>query len=235
MFHCKCPCQSGHALNTWLSMCSPMDTLMHTCLDSRERPLVNTHVQSQKYLLILWVSSPSWDFLHSWQVKGVSALAPLLKLKLHRNSFVCSAFVHKDTTAIKTFGLLKTLGSWQRLSWLKVKKEEKPEFQVYIVSKKENIHTGASKFTTNPWDKDPAARWGEIQIINRKALKYITDLKTENTYFFFCLWFPVPFISEHEFISARLEGEMRQLQMRNKWWKMTQTGNEKSHQTKRKT
>ena len=185
MFHCKCPCQSGHALNTWFSMCSPMDTLMHTCLDSRERPLVNTHVQSQKYLLILWVSSPSWDLLHSWQVKGVSALAPLLKLKLHRNSFVCSAFVHKDTTAIKTFGLLKTLGSWQRLSWLKVKKEEKPEFQVYIVSKKENIHTGASKFTTNPWDKDPAARWGEIQIINRKALKYITDLQTENTYFFF--------------------------------------------------
>ena len=166
-------------------MCSPMDTLMHTCLDSRERPLVNTHMQSQKYLLILWVSSPSWDLLHSWQVKGVSALAPLLKLKLHRNSFVCSAFVHKDTTAIKTFGLLKTLGSWQRLSWLKVKKEEKPEFHVYIVSKKENIHTGASKFTTNPWDKDPAARWGEIQIINRKALKYITDLQTENTYFFF--------------------------------------------------
>lgn len=150
MFHCKCPCQSGHALNTWFSMCSPMDTLMHTCLDSRERPLVNTHVQSQKYLLILWVSFPSWGFLHSWQVKGVSALAPLLKLKLHRNSSVCSAFVHKDTTAIKTFGLLKTLGSWQRLFWLKVKKEDKSEFQVYIVSEQENIHTGASKFTTNP-------------------------------------------------------------------------------------
>lgn len=33
-------------------------------------------------------------------------------------------------------------------------------------------------------NKDPAARWAEIQIINRKALKYITDLQTENTYFF---------------------------------------------------
>ena len=83
-------------------------------------------------------------------------------------------------------------------------------------------------------NKDSAARRGEIQIINRKALKYIRDLQTENNYFFFCLWFPVLFISEHEFRPARLDGETRQWRMRIKWWKMTRTGKEKSHQTKRK-
>ena len=58
MFHCKCLCQSGHSLNTRFSMCSPMDTLMHTRLDSCEQPPVNTRVQSQKYLLILGASLP---------------------------------------------------------------------------------------------------------------------------------------------------------------------------------
>lgn len=33
-------------------------------------------------------------------------------------------------------------------------------------------------------NKDPAARWGEIQIINGKPLKCVTDLHTEGTYFF---------------------------------------------------
>ena len=106
-------------------MCSPMDTLTHTCLDSCEQPPVNTRVQSQKYLLILGASLPLPEISCVLGRLSVSRLLSLLlKLKLCKKSSVCSAFAYKDTTAMKTTcGLLETPGSdrvgsklrpWQR-------------------------------------------------------------------------------------------------------------------------
>ena len=82
MSHCKCLCQSGHLLNTQFSMCSPMDTLMYTHLDSCEQPPVNTHVQSQKYLLILWVSLPLPEISY---VLGRLSMSQRLPLCSRRN------------------------------------------------------------------------------------------------------------------------------------------------------
>ena len=234
MLHCKCLCQSGHSLNTWFSMCSPMETLIHTCLDSSEQQLVNTHVQSQKYLLIVWVFLPLPEISYILGRLSVSQLLPLCSNWNFTKPILFAQPLF--TKAMKTFVLLKTLGSWQRLFGLKLEKYLSFKFILFPSVKITTLKLANSQPTHKVVlvNKDPAARWAEIQIINRKALKYITDLQTENTYFFF-LSLISSSIHFRAWVYSFLTG-WRDATITDEYkvMKMTQTRKEKSHQTKRK-